>query len=564
MTYHYRVKGVNSVGTTYGNDGFFTTSAAAPAVSSVSPTNGSTAGGTSVTIKGTNFTGATAVKFGSANATSYTVVSATQIIAVAPAGTAGIVDITVTTAGGTSGTGASDKYTYVAAPTVSSVSPTNGSTAGGTSVIITGTNFIGVTAVKFGSNTASYTVNSATQITAAAPAGAAGTVDITVTSASGISGASVSDQYTYTAAPTTYTLTYTAGVNGSITGTALQTVNSGTTGSAVTAVPNAGYHFVSWSDGVNTATRTDSNVIANISLTANFAADTPTPPIPPTPEQTTVKGDVIDQNGTSVKGVEAKVSTETNGNKIVEVKSSEAVLLKQPDGTNSTLSDVSKLSFSNPVTTNNGSTSANTASVTLKADGTIQVNNLPKGTETKFDVTLDLGNGRKIIIGCIDVKVSSNGDVSLTSTLIDPYGTITDKTTGKIITGANVKLYYANTARNIAAGKTPDTLVPLPLIDGFKPNDNKNPQISDASGAYGFMVFPNSDYYIVATKAGYEDFKSPTISVEKEIVKYDIQMTPAKAAMLVQTGYFIDRNMLIFVGIVFMTAGFIFIRKKRA
>ena len=54
-----------------------------------------------------------------------------------------------------------------------------------------------------------------------------------------------------------------------------------------------------------------------------------------------------------------------------------------------------KLSFSTPVTTNNGSTSANTASVTLKADGTIQVSNLPKGTETKFDVTLDLGNGQK-------------------------------------------------------------------------------------------------------------------------------------------------------------------------
>ncbi len=295
-------------------------------------------------------------------------------------------------------------------------------------------------------------------------------------------------------------------------------VASGNTSSAITL--NVGANAI-----VVAVKAQDGTTIKTYTITVTRAAavipptPTPTPAPTPTPEQTTVKGDVIDQNGTSVKGVEAKVSTETNGNKIVEVKSREAVLLKQPDGTNSTLSDISKLSFSTPVTTNNGSTSANTASVTLKADGTIQVNNLPKGTETKFDVTLDLGNGQKIVIGCIDVKVSSNGDVSLTSTLIDPYGTITDKTTGKIITGANVKLYYANTARNIAAGKTPDTLVPLPLINGFKPNDNKNPQISDASGAYGFMVFPNSDYYIVATKAGYEDFKSPTISVEKEIVK---------------------------------------------
>lgn len=55
-------------------------------------------------------------------------------------------------------------------------------------------------------------------------------------------------------------------------------------------------------------------------------------------------------------------------------------------------------------------------------------------------------------------------------------------------------MYYANTDRNKAAGKTPDTVVSLPGIDGFKPNNNKNPQQSDASGAYGFMVFPKVGY----------------------------------------------------------------------
>ena len=80
----------------------------APTVSSVSPAKGPTAGGTSVTITGTNFTGATAVNFGANNATSYTVNGATQITAVAPSGAAGTVDIKVTTAGGTSATGASD------------------------------------------------------------------------------------------------------------------------------------------------------------------------------------------------------------------------------------------------------------------------------------------------------------------------------------------------------------------------------------------------------------------------------------------------------------------------
>ncbi|MFA5107733.1 MAG: M14-type cytosolic carboxypeptidase, partial [Patescibacteria group bacterium] len=72
----------------------------------------------------------------------------------------------------------------------------------------------------------------------------------------------------------TYTLTYTAGANGSITGTTPQTVNYGADGTEVTAVPDTGYHFTSWSDGVLTTVRTDTNVTANVTVTANFAIDT--------------------------------------------------------------------------------------------------------------------------------------------------------------------------------------------------------------------------------------------------------------------------------------------------
>ena len=72
----------------------------------------------------------------------------------------------------------------------------------------------------------------------------------------------------------TYTLTYTAGANGTITGPTPQTVNYGANGTAVTAVPATGYHFVSWSDGVLTATRTDTNVTANVNVIANFAINT--------------------------------------------------------------------------------------------------------------------------------------------------------------------------------------------------------------------------------------------------------------------------------------------------
>ncbi len=68
----------------------------------------------------------------------------------------------------------------------------------------------------------------------------------------------------------TYTLTYTAGANGSITGVSPQTVNHGADGTAVTAVPGGGYAFSQWSDGVLTASRTDTNVTADLTVTASF------------------------------------------------------------------------------------------------------------------------------------------------------------------------------------------------------------------------------------------------------------------------------------------------------
>ena len=68
-----------------------------------------------------------------------------------------------------------------------------------------------------------------------------------------------------------YTLSYSAGANGTISGVTPQTVSSGGSGTLVTAVANSGYHFVSWSDGVTTAARTDTKVTANITVTANFA-----------------------------------------------------------------------------------------------------------------------------------------------------------------------------------------------------------------------------------------------------------------------------------------------------
>ncbi len=87
------------------------------------------------------------------------------------------------------------------------------------------------------------------------------------------SGVTANKSVTASFAINTYTLTYSAGANGTITGTTPQTVNHNGSGTAVTAVANAGYHFVSWSDGITTAMRTDSGVTASKSVTASFAAD---------------------------------------------------------------------------------------------------------------------------------------------------------------------------------------------------------------------------------------------------------------------------------------------------
>ncbi len=88
-----------------------------PTVSNITPNEGPEAGGTSVTITGTNFNEAAAVEFGSTSATSFEVISATSITAVAPAG-AGTADVSVTTSGGTSATNLADKFSYVPPPTV--------------------------------------------------------------------------------------------------------------------------------------------------------------------------------------------------------------------------------------------------------------------------------------------------------------------------------------------------------------------------------------------------------------------------------------------------------------
>lgn len=171
-----------------------------PDVSSINPVVGPQSGGTSVTITGSNFSGAgfttTSVTFGSNPASSFTVDSSTQITAVAPAGT-GTVTLTVTTPGGSD----TATYNYAPPPTVSSLLPSTGPT--GTTVVITGTNFQGAgftnadVHVFFGGVEATtFTVLGPTTISVTVPAGT-GTVDVRVTTPGGTSANTSADNYTY-------------------------------------------------------------------------------------------------------------------------------------------------------------------------------------------------------------------------------------------------------------------------------------------------------------------------------------------------------------------------------
>ena len=89
---------------------------AVPTVTGVGPASGPSGGNTLVTIRGTGFTGATAVDFGGVAATSFTVDSDGVIRAASPAAAAGKVDVRVTGDGGESAASAIDTFTYTAGP----------------------------------------------------------------------------------------------------------------------------------------------------------------------------------------------------------------------------------------------------------------------------------------------------------------------------------------------------------------------------------------------------------------------------------------------------------------
>jgi len=186
-------------------DHFTFGSTGAPVVTSINPDSGPVAGGTTVTIYGSGFTGATLVSFGGISVVP-TVLSDTSIMATSPAHAAGTVDIVVTTSLGTSFTSTADQFTYGSGPIVSALSPSTGPVSGGTTVTITGTGFTGATAVTFDTTSVTPVVNSDTSITVTSPAHASGAVNVTVTTPAGTSPVTSAGTFTYGSSTVSYTL----------------------------------------------------------------------------------------------------------------------------------------------------------------------------------------------------------------------------------------------------------------------------------------------------------------------------------------------------------------------
>ncbi|MEU9061001.1 IPT/TIG domain-containing protein [Streptomyces sp. NPDC048430] len=204
----------------------------------ISPNQGSTGGGTLVTITGTNLSGTTAVTFGTKPATAVTNVSPTQVTAVSPSGT-GSVGVTVTTGGGKSNP---IPFFYVGAPFKSSLGPTSGPLVGGNTATINGVGLATATSVSFGANTATPTVVSDTQLTVAVPAGAAaGPVGVSVTTAGGTNNGL---SYTYVDVPTVTAVTPTAGPTSGGTGVTITGTGFGTTESVTFAGTPAPFSVV--------------------------------------------------------------------------------------------------------------------------------------------------------------------------------------------------------------------------------------------------------------------------------------------------------------------------------
>ena len=195
----------------------YSTKLTSVAVTSVAPKAGAAGHPATVTVLGTGFlpiAGADMAIIGSATVAANCTTTTTCTVTL-PAQAAGTVNVQISAEDfAPSAATAADRYQYIAAPTVTSLSPARGPAKGGTKVTIHGTNLTGVASVHFGSKLGTdLTVVSATQVTVTAPAGT-GTVHVTVTAAGGTSSpTSPAGKYQYVAVPAVTSLSPAKGTH---------------------------------------------------------------------------------------------------------------------------------------------------------------------------------------------------------------------------------------------------------------------------------------------------------------------------------------------------------------
>lgn len=155
-----------------------------PTITLITPSSGPVGGGTTLTIDGTDFVATPSVTVGGQNATGEAFVSSTRITAVTPAGTAGAKDVVLTNPD-TSNVTAPGGFTYIAAPTFTSITPSTGLTTGGEGVVIVGTGFNGSTVTIGGAAVTDVEIIGSTTINCNTPAGTAGAKNVVITNADG-------------------------------------------------------------------------------------------------------------------------------------------------------------------------------------------------------------------------------------------------------------------------------------------------------------------------------------------------------------------------------------------
>lgn len=229
--------------------------------------------------------------------------------------------------------------------------------------------------------------------------------------------------------------------------------------------------------------------ISNVITVTPSAVVVPTPPTPSPSVPSAPSTPIIEQPTTKT---EATVTDQSHGGKVVQDKITKLV--------------GDSLKVSGRIKSADGK-ELNLPNIVMNSDGSF---NLPKVPPGEYHLALNVfaPNGEKLAGPAGKLVVDSAGKASMSVDLIDPYGTILDTVTGQPVSGVHMQLYWADTELNRSKGRTPGTLVNLPELPDFAPNQNHNPQRSTDDGEYGWMVYPDGDYYFLGEKDGYIVFDS--------------------------------------------------------